>query len=287
MMGDRSVNEARELLHHNKVPMFQYPEDVGPVLGAFYQYQNFIIQVRGIDPIIAGIKVDDVSRILESKEGKISLGEVETRPILEAYGITVVPGGFAEDSKNAVKIAKEIGFPVAMKIVSDDILHKSEAGGIRLNLQNESEIEHAFIEMMCHIKNAQPNAKLDGVLVEKMLAKGQEVIVGMQRDKTFGPVIMFGMGGIYIELINDVAFRIAPMTRTDIVDAINETFAGKLLKGFRGTPAGDIEALIDVIGRLAQLAIDHPNLLEFEINPLVVYESGKGVVSLDSRAILG
>lgn len=287
MMGDRSVNEARELLHHNKVPMFQYPEDVGPVLGAFYQYQKIIAQNRVIDSRFTDLKVDDVRHILESKEGRISLGEAETRPILEAYGIPVVPGGFAEDAKNAVKIAKEIGFPVAMKIVSDDILHKSDAGGIRLDLHDESEIEHAFIDMMSHIRNAQPNATLDGVLVEKMMGKGQEVIVGMQRDKTFGPMIMFGMGGIYIELIRDVAFRIAPMTRTDIVDAINETIAGKLLKGFRGSPAGDIEAVIDVIGRIAQLAIDNPNLMEFEINPLVVYESGKGAVSLDSRAILG
>jgi acetyltransferase len=286
MMGDRSVNEARELLHHNKVPMFQYPEDMGPVLGAFYQYKKLIGQVRVVDPRYANLRVEDVRQILELSHGKKSLGEAETRPILEAYGIPVVPGGFAEDAKNAVKIAKEIGFPVVMKIVSDDILHKSDAGGIKLNLQDESEIEYAFMDMIGHIRNTQPNAKLNGVLVERMLGKGQEVIVGMQRDETFGPMIMFGMGGIYIELIKDVAFRIAPMNRMDIVDAINGTFAGKLLKGFRGMPAGDIEAVIDVIGRIAQLANDHPSLMEFEINPLVVYESGQGAVSLDSRAIL-
>ena len=287
MMGDRSVIKARELLHHNKVPMFQYPDDVGGVLGAFYQYQKIITRDRESAPNIPDLRVEEAREILKLNHGKKSLGEMETRPILEAYGIPVVPGGFAEDAKNAVKIAREIGFPVAMKIVSDDILHKSDAGGIRLDLKDESEIETAFVNMMSHIKSTQPNAKLDGVLVEKMLGKGQEVIIGMQRDKTFGPMIMFGMGGIYVELIKDISFCIAPMTKSDILNAINETYAGKLLKGFRGMPAGDVEAVIDVVRRIAQLALDQPNLLEFEINPLVVYETGKGVVSLDSRAILG
>jgi acetyl coenzyme A synthetase (ADP forming)-like protein len=286
MMGDRSVNEARELLHHNKVPMFQYPEDVGPVLGAFYQYQKFISQNRVIDPSYTNLRVDDVRDILELSLGKKSLGEAGTRPILEAYGIPIVPGGFAEDAKNAVKIAKAIGFPVAMKIVSDDILHKSDAGGIKLNLQNEKDVTQAFTDMMSNINLSQPNAKIEGVLVEKMMGKGHEVIVGMQRDKTFGPMIMFGMGGIYVELIKDVSFCIAPVTKSDILSAINETYAGKLLKGFRGMPTGDVEAVIDVIGRIAQLSLDHPELIEFEINPLVVYEIGKGVASLDSRAIL-
>jgi len=287
MMGDRSVIKARELLHHNKVPMFQYPDDVGAVLGAFYQYQKIIARDPESATNIPDLRVEEAREILKLNHGKKSLGEMETRPILEAYGIPLVPGGFAEDAKNAVKIAKEIGFPVAMKIVSEDILHKSDAGGIRLDLKDESEIETAFNDMMGHIKNAQPNAKLDGVLVEKMVGKGQEVIIGMQRDKTFGPMIMFGMGGIYVELIKEISFCIAPMTKSDILNAINETYAGKLLKGFRGMPAGDIGAVVDVIRRIAQLALDQPNLLEFEINPLVVYETGKGVVSLDSRAILG
>lgn len=286
MMGEQSVGEARRVLHANNVPMYQYPEDMGIVLGGMQQYGKYLLRSHTRVSAENGGKREKVRQIMARFAGRKSLGEYETRAVLEAYGVPVVPGGFADSASAAGKIAGEIGFPVVIKIVSEDILHKSDAGGIRLNLNSADEVRNAYGEMMTHILKTHPKAHLDGVLVEKMVGKGQEVIIGMQHDPTFGPMVMFGMGGIYVELIKDVAFRIAPLTKEDILEMIDETYAGKLLRGFRGEGASDLEAVVETIGKVAQLAVDHPNIQEFEINPLIVYEAGKGTIALDSRAIL-
>jgi len=165
-------------------------------------------------------------------------------------------------------------------------LHKSDAGGIKLNIKNDEELRVAYDNLIAHIAKVEPNAEIKGAMVERMAEKGQEVIVGMRRDETFGPMMMFGMGGTMVELLKDINFKIAPLSREDILAMIDETIAGRLMKGFRGSKPADMEAVIDVIARLSQLAIDNPEIEEIEINPLIVYPEGKGVVAIDSRAIL-
>jgi succinyl-CoA synthetase beta subunit len=173
-----------------------------------------------------------------------------------------------------------------MKIVSPQLMHKSDVGGIRLNLADGAAVEAEYVKMMAEIHAARPDAELEGVLVEKMAPLGQEVIIGMQRDAGFGPLLMFGLGGIYVELFKDVAFRVAPLTADEARQMITETRAGRLLTGFRGQPVADLDAVVEVILRLGQLALDFPQIAEAEVNPLVVFPEGHGALALDGRVIL-
>jgi acetyltransferase len=216
-----------------------------------------------------------------------TLGEAQTRPLLAAYGLPLIPGEVVSSSAEAVRAARRLGYPVVLKIVSSDLLHKSEAGGIRLNLGNDQAVQTAYEEMLSSIRESHPEARLEGVLVEKMAPRGYELIVGMRRDPAFGPLVMFGLGGIYVELFGDVAFRIAPMTRQDAFEMIYQTKAGKLLSGLRGQPPADMDAVVDCLLRLGQLALDFPQIEEIEMNPLLVFERGQGAIALDARAICG
>jgi len=287
IMGDVSVEAARVVLHKAGVPMYQYPDEVGQVLGAMQYYKDFLEKkdLKGIK--LEGINQAEAAGLLKTLDtNQKALGEHQTRPLLEAYGIPVIPGGFAKNDEDAVNIADRIGYPVALKIVSEDILHKSDMGGIKLGIDSANKLRIVYQEMFEHLSKATPKARLDGVLVEKMAGKGQEVIIGMRRDPTFGPLIMFGMGGIFVELIKDVTFGVAPLSLSDIKGMVDSTYAGKLLKGYRGSQPADVDAVVDIIARLSQLALDHPEIDELEINPLLVFEQGQGAISLDSRAII-
>ncbi|MFH1446002.1 MAG: acetate--CoA ligase family protein, partial [Chloroflexota bacterium] len=286
LMGERSIGDARAVLHQNHVPMYQFPEDPGAVLGAMQRYHDYLKRGKHKRVSFGDIDVNLVANQLRDYEHIESLGEADTRPILAAYGIAVIRGEFAKDADEAALKATEIGFPVVLKIVSEDILHKSDAGGIKLNLTTADEVKSAYKTMFDGVRQYMPEARLEGVLVEKMAPKGQEVIIGMRRDPTFGTLMMFGMGGIYVELIRDVSFKVAPLEPGDIISMIESTYAGRLLKGFRGSKPADMEAVVDVIGRLSQLALDHPGISEIEINPLLVMDQGQGAVALDSRVIL-
>ena len=186
------------------------------------------------------------------------MGEAQTRPLLEAYGIPLVKGGEARSAMEAAEVARSVGFPVAMKIISPQLLHKSEAGGIVLNLKSADEVSAAYEQLFSSIRKKMPQADLQGVLIEQMAARGQEVIVGLRRDPGFGPVVMFGLGGIYVELFKDVSFRVAPVSPEDALEMIHETRAGKLLTGFRGAPPADLDAVVDCIRRLGQLGWTSP-----------------------------
>ncbi len=174
-----------------------------------------------------------------------------------------------------------------MKIVSPDILHKSDSGGIRLNVSGDEQVSLAYDDIFSTVRRSQPDAHLEGLLLEEMAPKGYEVIVGMRRDPSFGPMLMFGLGGIYVELFADVAFRIAPVSEDEALAMLNETKAGKLLAGFRGAKKADIKAIISCIQRIGRLALDFETIEEMEVNPLVVYEEGNGALALDCRIILG
>jgi len=267
------------------VPMMVFPEVPGQVLGAMGWYRDWskndpqpAMRFKDLDP-------ESVENRLSRANGK-ALGEAETRPIFDAYGLDLIPGDLAVDADEAVAIAEIIGYPVVIKIVSPQVLHKSDIGGIALNLSTANEVKVAVNEMRLKIKKAAPDAEIKGFLVEKMAPKGMEVIVGIRRDPNFGPLIMFGMGGVTVELYKDVGFGIAPLSAHQTMGMIQQTKAGQLLQGYRGGPVYDVDALVDAIGRLSQLALDFPEIAEVEINPLLVLPKGQGAKVLDARMIL-
>jgi len=286
MMGDQAVVQARSVLHDNGVPMYVFPDQIGKVLGGLCR-QAERVQTPEFPAAVGEMDGLETAREHVRKLGQVkSLGEFETRPLLSAYGIPLIQGEFAGTPAEAAAAAERIGGPVALKVVSPDLLHKSEVGGIALGLAGKQAVQNAFEEMFSRIGKNSHTARLDGVMVEAMAAKGQELIVGMRRDPNFGPLLMFGLGGIYVELFADVAFRIAPVSREEAFEMISETRAGKLLGGLRGQKPADVGAVVDCIQRLGQIALDFPEISEIEVNPLVVYEVGKGAMALDCRAIL-
>jgi len=285
-VGEWSTKKAREILHSNGIPMYTHPETPGRVLSAMLKYSRWKGKPTSSEAEFSNLDRNKVASILSAAEGQSSLGEGLTRPLLAAYGMPVVAGEMAKSVDEAVAAAQKIGFPVVMKIVSPEILHKSDVGGIRLNLSNEDMLNAAYTGMMKEVGSKLPNARLEGVLVEAMAPKGQEVIVGMRRDSTFGPLMMFGLGGIYVELFGDVAFGVAPLTHDEALEMVQKTRAGRLLTGFRGMIKADVEAVVETILRLSKLALDFPQIMEVEINPLLVLPEGKGVLALDGRVIL-
>ncbi|MDT8899214.1 acetate--CoA ligase family protein [Thermanaerothrix sp. 4228-RoL] len=285
-MGEYSVGQAREVLHHGRIPMYTFPESAGYVLEAMANYAQWRQKSLLTPQRPQDCQPQEVKRLLKAQGERLVWGEFETRPILDAYGIPLIPGDLARSSQEAVQIAERLGYPVVLKIVSPHILHKSDVGGIRLNLNNAEDVRAAFSEMMAHIRARLPQAELVGALVEPMAPQGYEVIIGMRRDPNFGPLMMFGLGGIYVELFRDVSFRIAPLTRGDALQMINETHAGRLLAGFRGQPEADLDALVDILLRFSHLAVDFPALQEAEINPLLVRPKGQGALVLDCRIVL-
>ena len=283
IMGEASVQKAFEILRANAIPSFVFPEDCARGLGQLHAYaksHNF----DDAQPFY----LPENSSALEYLRTIPSpfMGERESRTLLSYYNVPLVGSGFAQTILEAQAIAENIGYPVAMKVVSPQILHKSDAGGIFLGLQNSAELHAAYDTMMNQVSESNPSVLIEGVLIEQMAPKGLEVIVGMKRDPSFGPLIMFGLGGIYVEMFKDVAFGIAPLTKTDVNRMIDNTKASALLAGIRGGAKLDREALVDLILRLSAIALNHPAIQEMEINPLLILPDGQGVMALDARAIL-
>lgn len=286
LMGERSTGESNELLNLNGIPVYNLPHLAGPVLRGMWDYKQ-TLESEEYKPVTC-IDADAlmIGKAYEAIGDRKVIGEYESRMLLDAYGIHNVPGDLAKSADEAVKIAEEVGYLVVLKIVAEGLIHKSDAGGIELNIKNSEEMRVAYDRMIQRISQNEPDAEIVGAMVEKMAPKGVEVIVGMMRDATFGPMIMFGMGGTMVELVKDIQFRVAPLSEKDIESMVAETMAGRLLNGYRGAPIGDFEALYKVIAQLSHLATEHLEISEIEINPLLVYPEGQGVMAIDSRMIL-
>jgi succinyl-CoA synthetase beta subunit len=217
---------------------------------------------------------------------KRTLSEVESLDALAAAGIPTVPHRVVTSAEEAAKAARDLGYPVVLKIVSPDILHKSDIGGVALSLTSEDEVRDAFDRIMAKARAAAPTARLDGCLVATMIRGGVEVILGVQSDPTFGPMVMFGLGGLLVEVLHDVSFRAAPFDESEARRMIAETKAALVLKGTRGAPAGDIEALARTLSRLSVFASRHADQIKsIDINPVLVRPAGQGVVALDAVII--
>ncbi len=285
MMGSFSVQEARELLHRNHLPMTDYPEQTGVVFGALRQYAE-IRQTREETTDFVVNKNRTAAQAILAGSSQKTWGEHDTRPLLETYGVTLIPGEMAADLTAAQQAAGRLGYPVVIKVVSPEVLHKSDFGAIAVNVRDDCEMETAYEHILGNVRARAPQAHIEGVLVEKMAPKGQEVIIGMKRDAGFGPLMMFGMGGVFVELFKDVAFRVAPLTFSEAQAMVADTKAYKLLSGWRGGEAYDMKAIIANILRLSELSVDFPDIQEIEINPLLVLPKGRGALALDCRMIL-
>ena len=214
------------------------------------------------------------------------LTEHEAKLLLASYGIPVTREEVATSAAQAADIAGKIGYPVALKVNSRQITHKSEANGIRLNLASKSAVIKAYSEILANCQKYAPEAKIEGVLVQEMAKEGIEVIIGISRDPDFGLVLMFGLGGILVEILKDVSMRLVPITRRDAEDMVREIKGYQVLTGARGKPRADIEAIISLLLKVSNLASDwSESISEFDLNPVVVFENGRGVKVLDALCV--
>lgn len=219
------------------------------------------------------------------KEGRKVLTETEAKDMLAKAGINVVETKLAAKKEEAVAISEKMGYPVALKIVSPDVIHKSDSGGVRLNLKSAAEVKTAWDEILQNVKKAYTDANIHGISVQKMARSGVEIIIGVSTDAQFGPVIMFGLGGILVEILKDVSFRIVPLTRRDAAEMIREIKGYPVLEGYRGQEAVNTGVLEDFILKLSDFAQQHPEISEIDLNPIFAYSDG--AVAVDARIILG
>lgn len=300
LMGEASLEEAFRVARAADLPAYIFPEDAVAAFGALWRRARWLRRrnsdlLAGTTTDVAGPSVHRArarrevqnTLLLARAAGRPALDAVEARPLLAAYGIATPREALATSPADAARFAVEIGFPVVLKLISPDILHKTDIGGVILNVQSEEAAAKGFEDLVGRAAAAHPGARVRGVQVQRMIRGGQEVIVGVKRDATFGPLIMFGLGGVYVEALRDVSFRLAPLTRLDAEEMIDEVRSAQLLAGLRGAPPADRAALVDAIVRIGQLAADHPEIAELDVNPLLVLPQGQGAVAVDARVILG
>lgn len=286
-MGGVGVMPGREELGEAGLPDYDSPERAVSALKAMWKY----VAWRQRPPrIVTRFPVNRrrVERIItrHQRTGRLQLGEVKAKSILDAYGFKIPEGHLATSSDEAVEIAKRIGFPIAMKVVSPDVVHKTDLGGVRLNLATVESVRDAYDLMMLRIKQRAPNAFILGVNVEQMVDRGLEIIIGMNRDPQFGPMLMFGLGGIFVEVMKDVTFHLAPITSNEAKQMLMSTRSYEILKGKRGQQQVDLEAIANGLQRISQLTTDFPQIAELDINPFIVGQVGTEPVVADARMTL-
>jgi len=218
------------------------------------------------------------------KEGRALLTEVEAKQVLKEAGLSVVDALLAKDKADAQRIAGELGYPVVLKIVSPEIVHKSDIGGVKLGLADAGAVGTAYDEIMAAAKKASPKANIHGVSVQAMARQGTEVILGMTKDPQFGPVLMFGLGGVLVEILKDVAFRIVPLTKRDATQMIHEIKGYPLLEGYRGQEPANVPMLEEAIVKLSDFVEGHPEIKEVDLNPMFAYKDG--LTAVDARIVL-
>jgi len=222
--------------------------------------------------------------IKNAKKEKRSLLETEAKELLKEYGIPVPDFKLIKSEEEIAGLVKEINFPLVMKIVSPDIIHKSDAGGVKIGIKDEKEARLAYQEIISEAKKYNKNTKISGVIVYSMVPQGTEIIVGMMKDPHFGPVIMFGLGGIFVEILKDISFRVLPIEEIDVREMITEIKGYDILKGARGNPPRDIQAIKEVLMKVSKLTMENLEINEIDLNPIFVFEKGLQVV--DARMIL-
>ena len=286
-MGQTTVEPGIHTLNRYRVPNYPVPERAVATMAAMMAHRHWR-ERPPVEPESFDVDRERVRSVFKRvrAERRLVIGDVEAREIMEAYGIPTPKTFLARGPDEAMRFAEQIGLPVVVKIASPDILHKTDVGGVLLNITSLADVRDAFELILYRASRYVPDAELWGCLVQEMIVGGKEVITGMNRDPHFGPLMMFGLGGIYVEALHDVAFRVAPLDRRVARELIDGIRGHNLLRGVRGERPSDLDALVDALLRLSQLVHDFPEITEFDINPLVVFEEERGVIGIDMRLVL-
>jgi acetyltransferase len=286
-MGKPTVAPGIEVLNEYRVPNYPVPERAVAAMAAMMRYSQWLevppLEIEEFDfdgEIIRGV-FDQVRA-----DGRLTIGDAEAREVMKACGIPVPASALASSPDEAVAYAEEMGYPVVMKVASPDILHKSDIGGVKLNIGDATAVRDTFDLLVYRATRYMPDAQIWGSQIQQMVKGRHEVIIGMNNDPQFGPLVMFGLGGIYVEALRDVTFRIAPFSRREAEEMITEIRAYSLLRGVRGEPPADTAAIVDALLRVSQLVTEFPEIVEMDINPLIVREAGQGSVGVDMRLVL-
>jgi acetyltransferase len=289
IMGVATAGEATQILHTRHIPNYQFPERIGGTLAAMWQRRAWLNEAEAESPPVRpeGIAPEEARKAVQAACAPGWLAPDRTEALLRAYGISLPGSGLAPDVEGAVALADRLGYPVALKLAAEGVTHKTDVGGVTLNIRSSEQLRAEWAAMMERVVEREPAAMVQGGYVQQMLKGAVELIVGVVRDPQFGPLVMAGTGGTRVEVTRDVAFDLAPLSARQARDLLNQTAAGKLLAGFRGAPPADLDAAVDVIVRLAQIMVDLPEIAEIEINPLMVMPQGEGAAAVDARVRVG
>ncbi len=272
IMGKASVDEALNILHKRRVPNVAFPERAASILSAMVQRKEWMNSDY--------LQPEDAAEFIPADTESMIQNE-QWEKLVEAYGIKLPEQRISKRLDSAIEASNQIGYPVVMKLIAKNHSHKSDIGGVQINLRDDEEVKNAWRKINESAEKA--NAKMDGVVIQKMLNNGQEVIIGIKQDEQFGPLVLFGTGGTDVELYKDVQTAIAPLSDNEATQLINSTIAGKKLKGWRNLPPADIQEVKKVLISMSRLAVNHPEIKEMEMNPLFVLEEGKGAFAVDIR----
>jgi acetyltransferase len=298
-MGLASTSDATQVLHRKHIPNYAFPERVGSTLAAMLQRRIWLqsmdvvdepAEMSACDRDTAQMTIDAGLEVIQSgaangSEGWMSPEQVEV--LLSSYCIPTPPAGLAPDAGQAVPLAATIGYPVVLKLAVEGLTHKSDVGGVKVNVKTAREVRAAFAALVKKTTPRLPgSARVKGAYVQRMVKGETELIVGVVRDAQFGPLVMAGIGGTQVELKRDVTFELAPLSRRQADAMLDRTGAGSLLQGFRGSTPADRQAAVEVILQLAQIALDFPQIAEIEVNPLIVMPAGEGTWAVDARVRL-
>ena len=287
-MGEKDVASGIDILQTHRIPHYSLPESMCTSFHAVHHFnKNLKLKVNEL-PVLkniqSGLAKEMMGKFLSN--GRAFIPEVETIDLLHTYGLPVPQGRLATTVDEAVKIAEDIGYPVVLKVVSDQVIHKSDVNGVELDIQSAKELKEAYQRIQDNVTARMPDATISGIYVIRMITGCEELILGIKRDPSFGPVLMFGMGGIFVEIFKDVSFGVAPLGYEEAKNMIEQTRAYEILKGSRGRAPRDIDSIIDAMLRLGQMAADFPGIEELDINPMFVMDEGKGSVVGDARMII-
>jgi acetyltransferase len=287
-MGESEVAAGIDILQRRSIPHYILPESMCKSFARalfFKRQREMKLEDPAVFPNVDRAKANAIlDGAIQSKRNY--LPEEESTKVLAAYGLPILPNGLATSGEEAANLAEKIGFPVVMKIVSDDVIHKFDVKGVLLDIQSKDQAKTAYDSIRKNVLAAKPEAVIKGIFVQKMVNKGEEVILGLKRDPSFGPVVMFGLGGIFVEIFKDVSFRIAPVTAFNADDMIRDVKAYAMLSGARGRKKRDVKSIALCIQRLSQLALECPQIKELDINPLIVSDEGEGAFVADARILL-
>ncbi len=286
-MGIIDVSAGVQFLQQHGIPVYRFPENAAKAFGALYRYANWMNR-QHLAQFKLSHEKETCAKLIETHlaAGQTYLGELDGLDLLKCYGMETLPTKLATTAEDAAAIAEAMGFPVVMKIVSPQIIHKSDAGGVVVGVETPQNVRREFKHIVDRARAFDEKADIEGVLIQKLAPNGAEVILGMSRYPQFGPLLMVGLGGIFVELFEDVVFRLAPIGRNEARRMIRKIRGYKLFEGFRGRPKSDVEILERLMVSLSNMAMNHPEIQQLDVNPLLVHEKGSGATVADCRIIL-